>query len=61
MQKQIWIKLVITLYDFLRINGEQYSFTLGELEDCDVAELIRELLIFNEKFILTHKISIKMK
>ncbi len=36
---------------------ESGRFALGKLEDCDVGELIKELLVFNQSFIAEHQIT----
>ncbi len=36
------------------------KFTLGKLEDCDVGELVKELLVFNRSFIANHQIIVEV-
>jgi signal transduction histidine kinase len=36
------------------------KFTLGKLEDCDVGDLIKELLVFNQSFIADHQITFEV-
>lgn len=35
------------------------KFTLGKLEDCNVGELVKELLVFNQSFISDHQIVVE--
>lgn len=48
------------LDDILK-SEQNDNLTLGELEDCDVVELIKELLIFSERLILEHKVSVAIE
>ncbi len=44
------------------LNNSQIQsgrFTLGKLEDCNIEELIKELLIFNQSFIINHQVIVK--
>ncbi len=43
-------------------NAQMQSgkFTLGKLEDCDVGELVKELLAFNQNFIADHQITFEV-
>ncbi|MES2677473.1 MAG: HAMP domain-containing sensor histidine kinase [Pseudomonadota bacterium] len=36
------------------------KFTLGKLEDCDIGELVTELLAFNQSFIADHQITFEV-
>ena len=36
------------------------KFTLGKSEDCDVGDLIKELLVFNQSFIADHQIAFEV-
>ncbi len=40
---------------------ENNQFTLGVVEDCNVGELIKELVVFNQSFISKHQIIIETK
>ena len=42
-------------------QAQSGKFTLGELEDCDVGELVKELIVFNRALIDEHQIVIKTK
>ena len=35
------------------------KFTLGKSEDCDIGDLVKELLVFNKSFIINHQITIQ--
>ncbi len=43
-------------------NAQMQSgkFTLGKSEDCDVGDLIKELLVFNQSFIADHQIAFEV-
>ncbi len=45
----------------LLMNTQMQSgkFTLGKLEECDVGELVKELIVFNQSFINNHQIIIE--
>ena len=42
-------------------NAQMQSgkFTLGKLEDCNIGELVKELLVFNQSFISDHQINVE--